>query len=92
MRAPQLLTLEMAREGRGQHDPGEVVVGQRGMADVGREQHLLVALAGQEALRVGELAVLEGRVDLDLVVAVRQLLETACGMQKPQFSSWYEVR
>ena len=69
MRAPQPLAVEMARERRGQHDPRRGCRCERGVADVGREQHLVVALAGQEALRVDERAVLERRVDHDLVLA-----------------------
>ena len=49
-------------------------------------------LARQDALRVGEDAVLERGVDHGLVLAVRSASSCRCGRQKPQFSLWYEVR
>ena len=35
---------KLAGEHCGDHDPGEVVVGERGVADVGRDEHLSLTL------------------------------------------------
>ena len=70
-----LLRLQMPGERRQQHDPREVVVAERGVADVGREQDLVLGLARQEAFRVGDDAVLERGVDHGLVLAVLERLE-----------------
>ena len=64
---------ELAREHRRDRDPGEVVVGERGVADVGRDEDLARALALDLELRVGEVAGLERGVDDHLVVARLEL-------------------
>ena len=72
-----------ARAALGEHrrdgDPREVVVGERGVADVGRDQDLLLAVPLDHELRVGQVARLERRVDHDLVVARLQARAAACG-------------
>ena len=68
-----------------ERDPGEVVVRERRVADVRRQQHLVLALAREEALAVGERARLERAVDHDLVLAVLESRRAArCARQKPQ--------
>ena len=65
---------------RGEHrDPGQVVVRQRRMADMGREEHLFVARSGNEHFAVGERAGLERRVDADLVVTVLEPEQVVVG-------------
>ena len=62
--------LEQAlREHRRDGDPREVVVGERRVADVGRDQHLALPGSPDLELGVGEVARLEGGVDHHLVVA-----------------------
>ena len=56
-----------------QGEPGTVVVGQRGVADVGREQYFILVLAPVKVFSVWEEAVFETRVDDDLVSIVFQL-------------------
>ena len=63
--------------------PGEIVVAQRGMADVGREQDLPLGVPRQEALAVGERAVRQGRVDADLVLPLRQRFQGAVRKAEP---------
>ena len=41
-------------EGRGEHRPGKLVVGHRGMADIRREEHLVGTLAGNHQIGVVE--------------------------------------
>ena len=55
--------VQRAAKEREQRNAREVVVGERRVADMGRQQHLVVRLARGEALAVAERAVLEGRVD-----------------------------
>ena len=58
-----------------QHDPRQVVVAERRVTDVRREQDLVLRLTRQEALRVGDDAVLERGVDHRLVLAVLERLQ-----------------
>ena len=60
-------------EQRRDRDAGEVVVCERRMADVRRHEHLVLLLAREETLAVGEMAVGKTAVDADLVDLVLQL-------------------
>ena len=71
----QRLVGQRLRERPEQHDAGEVVVGERRMAHVRGEQELGVARAGEVDLARRQRAVLERRVDDDVVVAVLERLE-----------------
>ena len=53
---------------------GKLIVGHRGVAEVGGEEYLLVGLARHDEFAVGERTVGEGAVDADLVLRVCQLL------------------
>ena len=71
-------TLEqLTREHRGDRDAGKVVVRERGVADVGRHDHIALVRALDRELGVGEMARLERRVDHHLVVARLQRQELA---------------
>jgi hypothetical protein len=56
----------------GHGDPRAVVVGQRRVADMAADQHLVGGLTLDQVLAVGEVAVGQGGVDADLVVALGQ--------------------
>src|SRR5438067_1306954 len=66
---------EMAREERGDGDAGQVVVRKRRMADVRGDEDLLLGLAGEQELTIGEMARGEGRIDAHLVVALGERQE-----------------
>ena len=70
VRASQAAALELASYDGKQGDPGHVVVGERGVADVRREEDFLVTLAGEHGLGVRQAAVGELGVDHDLVPLV----------------------
>jgi hypothetical protein len=67
--------MEMLGELRGECYPREVVVGDGWMTAVARDQDLVVGLAREKALAVGEVPLLERRVDPDLVHTVGELLQ-----------------
>jgi hypothetical protein len=60
-------------------DSREIVVRERGVTYMGRDEQLVVALPGHHVLRVGECARLEGGVDEDLVLRVLHPLELLVG-------------
>ncbi len=68
---------EVLRERGHQHQSREIVVRHRRVAGVARDEHLVCGLARHESLGVGQRAVLERRVDADLVLALRKRLEPA---------------
>ena len=80
-------TVAVARPQRGealgqkrqQREPRAVVVGERRVADVRREQELLVRRAAVQILAVGEAAGVEARVNHHLVQAVGQRREPVVG-------------
>jgi hypothetical protein len=63
------------RELRAERDSREVVVAERGVADVAREQDLVGGLAAQYALAVRQAPLGERAVDADLVLSVGQVGE-----------------
>ncbi len=81
--AVSVCSRQRPRERPEQHDAREVVVGERRMADVRREQELGVRRAGEVDLARGERAVLERGVDDDVVVAVGERVEPASGHAEP---------
>src|SRR5262245_30349204 len=54
----------------GEADSCKVVVAQRRVTHVTRKQHLVLNLAGDEALSIGQRTVLQRRVDTDVVLRV----------------------
>lgn len=64
-------------------DAGQVVVGQRRVAGVAGDDHLVRDLPGDHVLGVGEVAVGEGGVDAHLVLAVRHRVQGLLGQAEP---------
>ena len=64
---------------RRHRDARQVVVGQRRVADMAGDDHLVGDLTGDHVLGVGEVAVRECGVDAHLVVAVRQRVQGLLG-------------
>ena len=69
IRVPQPALRELPREHRRDGDAGEVVVGERRMAHIRRNEHLFLAFALEPNLAVGEVTRLERRVDDHVVLA-----------------------
>src|SRR5439155_6676010 len=72
VRVAERYATQRAAEKRSERDAGEVVVGERGMAHVAREQDLALFGSRNHALPVGERSGFERRVDDDLVLPVGQ--------------------
>src|SRR5436853_459108 len=66
---------EAARQRRCHDRTGEVVVGQRGVADVRRDEDLVVGFTADHRFSVRKVARLQGRVDHDVVLALAKLAE-----------------
>ncbi len=64
-------------------DARQVVVGQRRVADVAGDDHLVGDLPGDDVLGVGEVAVRERGVDAHLVVALGQPVQGLLGQAEP---------
>src|SRR5688572_32851538 len=67
--------VERAAEKRREGDSRQVVVGQRWMANMCREENFLLCFSGQKAFAVGEMAVLVRGIDQHLVFTVRERCE-----------------
>ena len=76
---PKSTPQELPGEHGGDHDPREVVVGERGVADVGRDEHLSLTLTLDLALGEGEVSGLETRVDDDLVLTRLEIEQLSVG-------------
>ena len=80
---PQLSLRELLGEHRRDRDAREVVVGQRRVAHVGRDQDFVLALPLEPHLAVGEVTGLERRVDDHVVLPRLQLEQLAMGQAEP---------
>ena len=74
---------EMAGEKRRDRDAREVVIAERRVAHVSRDEHLVGPPPRKHELSVGEAPRLEGGVDADLILALRQRVELALGEAEP---------
>ena len=74
---------EQARKAHRHRDAGQVVVTERGMTRVAREEHFVGLLPWDIALADRHAPVGERRVDADLVLVVLQLLEEAVAQAEP---------
>src|SRR5690606_28849074 len=75
MGVARLATRHFAREKCGNHYAGEVVVAERGVADVRRDQHFVLALPRNHELAVAERSGFERRIDADLVLSFDEGIE-----------------
>ncbi len=74
---------EGACQRHGDRDPRQVVVRERGVAAMARDQDLLVRPAADDAFAVRQAAGREARVDADLVLAFRERLELPVRQAEP---------
>ena len=83
---PLVLVQEVPGKVGGDADARKVVVAERGMANVCRDQEFVVEFARQEQLAVGQMARLQGGVDTNVVVPSGICCSWRCDRQKPQVS------
>lgn len=63
-------------------DSREIIVAKRRMADVTRNQYFIGSLSGEKAFAVGQIPVLQGRIDQHLVFAVLHLKQLLVAQTK----------
>ena len=73
----QLERREMPRQDRGYREAGQVIVAERRMAGVGRDQDLVGGVSRKAALGITQVAICQRRIDADFVFTVRQAQQLA---------------